>query len=74
MAEGTPIDPEKQFVVVLKGHHQKVTWGPFGSRPAAEEFAGFVTAEIDPAEVRALSSPAGELLAWRRAMEELSRG
>ena len=72
MAERTPIDPEKQFVVALTG--QKVTWGPFPSRDAAEEFAEFVTAEIDPAEVRTLSSPTGELLAWRKAMQELFRG
>jgi hypothetical protein len=72
MTETTPIDPEKQFVVVLKGH--LVTWGPFDSRTAAEEFAEFVTREIDPAEVRTLSSPVGELLAWRRTMQELSRG
>lgn len=73
MADRTPIDPEKQFVVVLTGHHSKVAWGPFATRESAQEFAEFVTAEIDPAEVRTLSSPAGELLAWRRAMEELNR-
>jgi hypothetical protein len=74
MADRTPVDPEKQFVVVLTGHHSKVTWGPFDGREPAEEFAGFVTAEIDPAEVRTLSSPAGELLAWRRASKEWNRG
>ena len=62
MTERMPIDPEKQFVVALTG--QKVTWGPFLSR--------------DAAEVRTLSSPTGELLAWRKAMErieeEMNRG
>jgi hypothetical protein len=65
------IDPERQFVVVLKG--QSVTWGPFETRSGADEFAAFVTEEIDPAEVRTLSSPVGELLAWRKAMQELNR-
>jgi hypothetical protein len=68
----TPIDPERQFVVALKG--QKVTWGPFGTQGDAEDFADFATEEIDPAEVRTLSSPAGELLAWRRAMQDLQEG
>jgi hypothetical protein len=70
MTETTPIDPEKRFVVVLKGHHHKVAWGPFDGRPAAEEFAEFVTAKIDPAEVRTLSSPVGELLAWHKSLAE----
>jgi hypothetical protein len=66
------IDPESQFVVVAKGH--LVTWGPFGSREDAGKFAEFVTAEIDPAEVRTLSSPVGELLAWRKMLKEMDRG
>jgi hypothetical protein len=71
MADRTPIDPEKQFVVALTG--QKVTWGPFADRGEAGEFAEFVTHEIDPAEVRTLSSPAAELLAWRKAMEQMEQ-
>jgi hypothetical protein len=67
MTEASPVDPEKQFVVVLKGPIG--TWGPFTGRAAAEEFAEFVTQEIDPAEIRPLSSPVGELLAWRKAAE-----
>ena len=55
-----------QFAVVLK--EQGVTWGPFATREEADEFAEFVTAEIDPAEVHALMWPAGELLAWRKVM------
>jgi hypothetical protein len=62
---------EGRFAVVLK--EQGVMWGPFATREEAGEFAEFVTAEIDPAEVRTLSSPVGELLAWRKAMEELNR-
>jgi hypothetical protein len=67
------IDPERQFIVVLKGQHQRVAWGPFDTRGEAEEFAAFATAEIDPAEVRTLSSPVGELLAWREAMRKLQQ-
>lgn len=70
-AEPTQIDPEKQFIVALKG--QQVAWGPFVSREGADGFAAFVTAEIDPAEVRTLSSPVGELLAWRKAAQEWDR-
>lgn len=65
------IDPERQFIVVLKG--QKVAWGPFDTHGNAEEFAEFATGEIDPAEVRTLSSPVGELLTWRKTMQELDR-
>lgn len=57
-----------EFAVALK--EQGVTWGPFGTREEADEFAEFVTREIDPAEVRTLSSPVGELLGWRKAMQE----
>lgn len=62
----------KQFVVALKD--QDTIWGPFASREEADEFAEFVTREIDPAEVRTLQSPAGELLSWRRAMKEWRDG
>lgn len=68
MADRTPIDPEKQFIVALKD--MPVAWGPFASREGAQEYADFVTAEIDPAEVRTLSSPVGELLTWRKAARE----
>jgi hypothetical protein len=73
VAERTPAGPEKQFIVTLTDRRCTGTWGPFAARSDAEEFAEFVTCEIDPAEVRTLSSPAGELLAWRRAMQELNR-
>lgn len=66
------IDPEKQFVVVLR-NGQKAAWGPFEKRGDAEQFAEFVTAEIDPAEVRTLSSPVGELLAWRNVIKAEGR-
>jgi hypothetical protein len=62
---------EGRFVVALK--EQGILFGPFANSEDAEEFADFVTAEIDPAEVRTLNSPAAELLAWRKAMLELNR-
>jgi hypothetical protein len=61
-----------QFVVVLKD--QRFPRGPFAPYEGAAEFAEFVTTEIDPAEVRSLSSPVGELLAWRRVSKERDRG
>lgn len=61
-----------QFAVVLKD--QGTVWGPFASREEADEFAEFVTREIDPAEVHTLCSAAAELLAWRKTMEALNRG
>lgn len=59
-----------KFAVVLKDH---AAWGPFSTRKEADDFCAFVTAEIDPAEVYTLSSPAAELLLWRKHVEELRR-
>ena len=72
MPEPTLIDPERQFIVALD-NGLKVAWGPFGSREEAEQFAAFIADEVDPAEVRTLSSPTGELLAWREASQEWGR-
>ena len=66
------IDRERQFFVLLC-NGQKAAWGPFAGRVEADRFAEFVTREIDPAEVRTLSSPVGELLAWRKTIKELDR-
>lgn len=63
--------PEVRFIVVLSD--LRWAWGPFATRSGAGEFADFVTREIDPAEVRALSSPVGELIAWRKKMLEPGR-
>lgn len=41
------------------------------SEELAREFAGFLAAEVDPAEVLPVADPAAELLAWRRSLEEL---
>lgn len=51
-----------QFTVIVGGRY---AYGPFTDREEAERFAAFVTAEIDPAEVRRLLSPVAGLLAWR---------
>lgn len=53
-----------QFIVIVK-EHGIVPFGPFVSRVEAERFAAFLTAEVDPAEVRMLCSPVLELLNWR---------
>lgn len=66
------IDPERQFFVLLC-NGQKAAWGPFPGRVEADRFAEFVTREIDPAEVRTLSSPVGELLAWRKTLKEMKQ-
>lgn len=60
------------FVVALED--RAAIWGPFATREDAEKFAAFAAAEIDPAEVRTLSSPVGELLAWRETMLRLNHG
>lgn len=61
------------IVAVSDGETTVAEWGPFPSRVKAEQFAKFVTAEIDPArvmEVYAAEPPAGllsplaELLTW----------
>jgi hypothetical protein len=44
---------------------QGIHWGPFTDSREATRFAEFVTAEIDPAEVRPLMSPIAEVLNWR---------
>ena len=51
-----------RFVVVVK--ESGTVFGPFG-RTEAGRFAEFLTAEVDPAEVRMLCSPVAELLNWR---------
>lgn len=61
-------------VVVLRD--QGTVYGPFTDETEAAEFADYLTEEVDPAQVRPLCSPTGDLLAWRRsiarpAMEEL---
>jgi hypothetical protein len=53
---------------MLADRRQTGTWGPFAERSDAEAFAEFVTKEIDPAEVRTLSSPVNELLSWRNSI------
>lgn len=52
-----------QFVVIMR--EQGTVFGPFALKVDAERFAGFVTEEVDPAEVRMLCSPVLEMLNWR---------
>lgn len=44
---------------------QRIPYGPFTDEAQAHRFAGFLTAEVDPAEVEKLQSPTTELLNWR---------
>lgn len=54
----------KWVVLVQPDALTERTYGPFGSQPMAERFAGFVTAEIGgPATVLPLLLPEWELLA-----------
>ena len=52
-----------QYVVVLR--EQGSVFGPFDHRPTAARFAEYLTAEVDPADVRPLCSPVADLLGWR---------
>jgi hypothetical protein len=55
------------FAVVLLSDTTQV-YGPFESRDLADQFATFLTEEVDPAEVFPLCSPTAELLRWREAI------
>jgi hypothetical protein len=55
------MSPALAVVAIKSG----TVFGPFYSRTEAQRFAAFVTAEVDPAEVRTLCSPVIELLNWR---------
>jgi hypothetical protein len=58
---------EMQWVVLLNtGNNETVAYGPIDDAECAEAFAVYLTAEVDPASVRALRSPVHELLAWWR--------
>jgi hypothetical protein len=64
------------YAVVLGSHlpyHASACWGPFASLLEAEKFARYVTAEIDPAQVMRLLSPAGELLNWYAFADERAK-
>jgi len=54
-----------KFVVRLT--EQGSIYGPFTNRPDAQDFADFLSAEVDPAEVLNLASPEGQLIAWWQA-------
>ena len=56
----------RHFAVRLTG--SRSTWGPFTDKGLAEQFADYVTHEIDPAEVIPMQDPVRDLLAWRRGV------
>lgn len=56
------------WVVVLGSHlryHSAACWGPFTDQAAAERFAAFITAEVDPAQAIRVMDPVSEALNWR---------
>lgn len=63
------------FVVLLKtGSETGVLYGPFDTRLEANEFAEFMSKEVDPATVESLRSPTLELLAfWRNELKRPDR-
>lgn len=58
----------RSWCVVLKDRPTVVPWGPFDDRGTAEEFALYLNAEVDPAEVKPMQSPVRDLLGWRRGV------
>jgi hypothetical protein len=58
----------RKWCVVLKGRPEAAPWGDFDDKGTAEEFALYLTAEVDPAEVKPLQNPVRDLLGWRRGV------
>lgn len=58
---------DRQPIVVLSGQPKPVVYGPFLTASDAVDFAEFLTAEVDPAEVQWMADPARELMSWRAA-------
>jgi hypothetical protein len=58
---------------IVRLTEQRMPYGPFTNAEEAQRFADFLTAEIDPAVIEQLCSPATELLNWRDAMKERLR-
>lgn len=62
----------RQWVVLLRtGVADTYPYGPFNDEAYAEQFADYLTAEVDPARVVPLRSPIGELISfYNRAAAE----
>lgn len=54
------------WVALLDTGSGRYAYGPFDGEPAAADFAGFLTKEVDPATTVRLQSPTAELLSWWR--------
>lgn len=54
------------WIVTVNGY----PYGPFDDHEEAQLFAGFLTAEVDPAKVARLRSPVGELLSWHGMVKD----
>jgi hypothetical protein len=61
------------FVVLLRSNGEVHAYGPFPDMRRANGFREFLTAEVDPAAVVPLTSPADELTAWYEAQKARSR-
>lgn len=62
-----PDDEHARYIVLLDpaatpSASPEYVYGPFDNRDLAEQFAEFLTAEVDPASVHELRDPAKELL------------
>lgn len=51
----------------------RVGYGPTSDKTLAEQFAAFLTAEVDPAYVVPLRDMTAELLSWRAALPDWQR-
>lgn len=54
--------PQLWIVRLIEQGH---AYGPFADPKTADAFADYLTAEVDPAEVRPLGDPTLDLLNWR---------
>ena len=55
-----------QFGVLLDGAHGPYLYGPFDEKENADQFANFLSAEVDPARVFRLIPPIDEMYGWWR--------
>lgn len=60
-----------QWIVLLDTGRERFAYGPTEDEDTANDFAAFLTAEVDPAVALKLRSPTKELLAyWQQQDEE----
>jgi hypothetical protein len=59
-----------QYGVLLDGSHGHHLYGPFDDKETAVQFAEFLTAEVDPAQVLRLIPPIDEMHGWWRSQRD----